>query len=61
MGGLFCDKRFCYVVFCYLKPVCVLFCSVSLLLTTTEAAVVDKPNEKKPPSRVPDMDALGGY
>ncbi|XP_021817199.1 chaperonin CPN60-like 2, mitochondrial [Prunus avium] len=35
--------------------------SVSLLLTTTEAAVVDKPNEKKPPSRVPDMDALGGY
>ncbi|KAM1011117.1 hypothetical protein ACFX13_047254 [Malus domestica] len=35
--------------------------SVSLLLTTTEAAVVDNPDQKKPPSRVPDMDALGGY
>ncbi|XP_002527401.2 chaperonin CPN60-like 2, mitochondrial isoform X1 [Ricinus communis] len=32
--------------------------SVSLLLTTTEAAVVDNPNEKKPPSRMPDMDAM---
>ncbi|XP_027336265.1 chaperonin CPN60-like 2, mitochondrial [Abrus precatorius] len=33
--------------------------SVSLLLTTTEAAVVDNPNDKnKPPSRVPDMDDL---
>ncbi|PON48149.1 Chaperonin Cpn [Parasponia andersonii] len=32
--------------------------SVSLLLTTTEAAVVESPNEKKPPSRMPDMDAL---
>lgn len=34
-------------------------CSVSLLLTTTEAAVVDNPHDKnKPPSRVPDMDDL---
>ncbi|CAJ1950949.1 unnamed protein product [Sphenostylis stenocarpa] len=33
--------------------------SVSLLLTTTEAAVVDNPHDKnKPPSRVPDMDDL---
>ncbi|KAK7381758.1 hypothetical protein VNO80_00305 [Phaseolus coccineus] len=33
--------------------------SVSLLLTTTEAAVVENPNDKnKPPSRVPDMDDL---
>ncbi|XP_027906609.1 chaperonin CPN60-like 2, mitochondrial [Vigna unguiculata] len=33
--------------------------SVSLLLTTTEAAVVDNPYDKnKPPSRVPDMDDL---
>jgi len=36
-----------------------LSCSVSLLLTTTEAAVVDNPYDKnKPPSRVPDMDDL---
>ncbi|OIW17172.1 hypothetical protein TanjilG_18127 [Lupinus angustifolius] len=34
--------------------------SVSLLLTTTEAAVVENVNDKnKPPSRVPDMDDLG--
>ncbi|KAL2617319.1 hypothetical protein AAZV13_08G179300 [Glycine max] len=33
--------------------------SVSLLLTTTEAAVLDNPHDKnKPPSRVPDMDDL---
>ncbi|KAL1339093.1 hypothetical protein AAHE18_U008000 [Arachis hypogaea] len=33
--------------------------SVSLLLTTTEAAIVDNPKDKnKAPSRVPDMDAL---
>ncbi|KAL2337955.1 hypothetical protein Fmac_012401 [Flemingia macrophylla] len=33
--------------------------SVSLLLTTMEAAVVENPNDKnKPPSRVPDMDDL---
>ncbi|XP_050234713.1 chaperonin CPN60-like 2, mitochondrial [Mercurialis annua] len=32
--------------------------SVSLLLTTTEAVVVDNPNEKKPPSRMPDMDSM---
>ncbi|XP_061370311.1 chaperonin CPN60-like 2, mitochondrial [Gastrolobium bilobum] len=33
--------------------------SVSLLLTTTEAAVLENPNDKnKPPSRVPDMDDL---
>ncbi|KAK7294350.1 hypothetical protein RJT34_17239 [Clitoria ternatea] len=33
--------------------------SVSLLLTTTEAAVVDNPNDKnKPPSRVADLDEL---
>lgn len=36
-----------------------LSCSVSLLLTTTEAAVLDNPHDKnKPPSRVPDMDDL---
>lgn len=36
-----------------------LSCSVSLLLTTTEAAVVDNSHDKnKPPSRVPDMDDL---
>ncbi|KAJ9179331.1 hypothetical protein P3X46_011134 [Hevea brasiliensis] len=32
--------------------------SVSLLLTTTEAAIVDNPNENKPPSRMPNMDAM---
>lgn len=32
--------------------------SVSLLLTTTEATVLESPTEKKPPSRMPDMDAL---
>ncbi|CAI0392242.1 unnamed protein product [Linum tenue] len=29
--------------------------SVSLLLTTTEASVTENPNEKKPPSRMPNM------
>ncbi|GLU22415.1 hypothetical protein SLE2022_384930 [Rubroshorea leprosula] len=32
--------------------------SISLLLTTTEAAILDNPNEKKPPSRMPDMDDM---
>ncbi|XP_065866709.1 chaperonin CPN60-like 2, mitochondrial [Euphorbia lathyris] len=32
--------------------------SVSLLLTTTEAAIVENPNQKKPPSRMPNMDDL---
>ncbi|KAJ8755764.1 hypothetical protein K2173_024308 [Erythroxylum novogranatense] len=32
--------------------------SVSTLLMTTEAAVLENPNEEKPPSRMPDMDAL---
>ncbi|GAU38838.1 hypothetical protein TSUD_356890, partial [Trifolium subterraneum] len=33
--------------------------SVSLLLTTTEASIVESPNDKnKPPQRVPDMDDL---
>ncbi|PRQ51343.1 putative chaperonin Cpn60/TCP-1 family, groEL-like apical domain, groEL-like equatorial [Rosa chinensis] len=35
--------------------------SVSLLLTTTEAAIVDSPTEKKPPSRMPNMEDYGGY
>ncbi|OMO66238.1 Chaperonin Cpn60 [Corchorus olitorius] len=30
--------------------------SVSLLLTTTEASVLENPDEKKPPSRMPDID-----
>ncbi|WCJ39525.1 Chaperonin GroEL [Euphorbia peplus] len=30
--------------------------SVSLLLTTTEASIVENPDQKKPPSRMPDMD-----
>ncbi|KAE8699432.1 Chaperonin CPN60-2 [Hibiscus syriacus] len=30
--------------------------SVSLLLTTTEASVLENPDEKKPPSRMPDRD-----
>ncbi|GLT55968.1 hypothetical protein SLA2020_290460 [Shorea laevis] len=32
--------------------------SISLLLTTTEAAILDNPNEKKPPSRMPNMDDM---
>ncbi|XP_030525625.1 chaperonin CPN60-like 2, mitochondrial [Rhodamnia argentea] len=32
--------------------------SVSLLLATTEVAVVERANEKKPPSRMPDMDDM---
>ncbi|KAL6140737.1 hypothetical protein ACLB2K_059033 [Fragaria x ananassa] len=35
--------------------------SVSLLLTTTEASIVDSPTEKKPPSRMPNMEDFGGY
>ncbi|KAE7999107.1 hypothetical protein FH972_003582 [Carpinus fangiana] len=36
--------------------------SVSLLLTTTEAAVVDHPDDKnKRPSRMPNLDAMGGF
>ncbi|XP_050383974.1 chaperonin CPN60-like 2, mitochondrial [Argentina anserina] len=35
--------------------------SVSLLLTTTEAAIVESPTEKKPPSRMPNMEDYGGY
>ncbi|XP_017979505.1 PREDICTED: chaperonin CPN60-like 2, mitochondrial [Theobroma cacao] len=30
--------------------------SISLLLTTTEASVLENPDEKKPPSRMPDID-----
>ncbi|KAF3450604.1 hypothetical protein FNV43_RR06693 [Rhamnella rubrinervis] len=33
--------------------------SVSLLLTTTEVSIVDDQSEKKPPSRMPNMDDLG--
>ncbi|KAJ4844998.1 hypothetical protein Tsubulata_038574 [Turnera subulata] len=33
--------------------------SVSILLTTTEAAILENPNEKKPPSRMPAMDDMG--
>ncbi|XP_010106240.2 chaperonin CPN60-like 2, mitochondrial [Morus notabilis] len=32
--------------------------SISLLLTTTEAAVLENPDVKKPPSRMPDMDSF---
>ncbi|XP_059456781.1 chaperonin CPN60-like 2, mitochondrial isoform X2 [Corylus avellana] len=36
--------------------------SVSLLLTTTEAAVVDHPDDKnKRPSRMPNLDDMGGF
>lgn len=35
-------------------------CSVSMLLTTTEAAVMENPNDKnKLPSRMPAMDDMG--
>ena len=38
----------------------VVVCSVSLLLTTAEATVVDLEGEKNPmANRVPDMDAMG--
>lgn len=33
--------------------------SVSLLLTTTEATVLENPQEKKPPSRMPNMGDMG--
>lgn len=47
-----------YHIYYYVLNYLLSSCSVSLLLTTTEATVVENPDKNKPPGRVPDMDDL---